>query len=130
MDTFTYYDPADGCVNGYLRDYVIDATGEALTTTYEYDCLGRVTRAIGEGTDTIVDFNALDHRGRNEGEVGCLGPDDYRRYVLPYMRQIFAGIQRGVPAINFATGNPVLDTALNSLHLGQAGVMADIRGLG
>jgi uroporphyrinogen decarboxylase len=40
--------------------------------------------------------------------VGCLGPGDYRRYVLPYLRQIIAGIVPGVPVINFATGNPAL----------------------
>ena len=40
--------------------------------------------------------------------VGCLGPDDYRRYVLPYVKQIVAGITPGVPVINFATGNPAL----------------------
>lgn len=40
--------------------------------------------------------------------VGCLGPDDYKRYVLPVMRQIFAGLTPGVPVINFGTGNPAL----------------------
>jgi uroporphyrinogen-III decarboxylase len=40
--------------------------------------------------------------------AGCLNPDDYRRYVLPYQRQILAGITPGVPVINFATGNPAL----------------------
>jgi uroporphyrinogen decarboxylase len=40
--------------------------------------------------------------------VGCLGPDDYRRYVLPHTRSIIAGLSPGVPAINFATGNPAL----------------------
>jgi uroporphyrinogen decarboxylase len=40
--------------------------------------------------------------------VGCLGPDDYRRYVLPYVKQIINGITPGVPVINFATGNPAL----------------------
>ena len=40
--------------------------------------------------------------------VGCLGVDDYRRYVLPYVREIIAGIIPGVPVINFATGNPAL----------------------
>lgn len=40
--------------------------------------------------------------------VGCLGPDDYRRYVLPYLREIIAGIVPGVPVINFGTGNPAL----------------------
>jgi uroporphyrinogen decarboxylase len=40
--------------------------------------------------------------------VGCLGPDDYRRYVLPHVKSIIAGITPGVPVINFATGNPAL----------------------
>jgi uroporphyrinogen decarboxylase len=40
--------------------------------------------------------------------AGCLGPDDYRRYVLPYVQQIIANITPGVPVINFATGNPAL----------------------
>jgi uroporphyrinogen decarboxylase len=40
--------------------------------------------------------------------VGCLGPDDYRRYVLPYVQQIISGLTPGVSVINFATGNPAL----------------------
>ncbi len=40
--------------------------------------------------------------------VGCLGPGDYRRYVMPYVQQIIEGIVPGVPVINFATGNPAL----------------------
>jgi uroporphyrinogen decarboxylase len=40
--------------------------------------------------------------------VGCLGVDDYRRYVLPYVKQVIAQIVPGVPVINFATGNPAL----------------------
>ena len=40
--------------------------------------------------------------------AGCLGPSDYRRYVLPYLQEIIGGLQAGVPVINFATGNPAL----------------------
>lgn len=40
--------------------------------------------------------------------VGCLGPDDYRRYVLPYLKAIIQGITPGVPVINFGAGNPAL----------------------
>lgn len=40
--------------------------------------------------------------------VGCLGPDDYRQSVLPFVREIVAGITPGVPVISFATGNPQL----------------------
>jgi uroporphyrinogen decarboxylase len=40
--------------------------------------------------------------------VGCLGPDDYRRYVLPHTKSIIDALPPGVPVINFATGNPAL----------------------
>jgi uroporphyrinogen decarboxylase len=40
--------------------------------------------------------------------AGCLAPQDYSQYVLPWMKQIIAGITPGVPVINFATGNPEL----------------------
>ncbi|QDT03397.1 Uroporphyrinogen decarboxylase [Rubripirellula lacrimiformis] len=40
--------------------------------------------------------------------AGCLSPTDYVRFVLPWMKQIIAGIAPGVPVINFATGNPEL----------------------
>jgi uroporphyrinogen decarboxylase len=40
--------------------------------------------------------------------VGCLGVEDYRRFVLPYVKAIIKNITPGVPVINFATGNPAL----------------------
>ncbi len=40
--------------------------------------------------------------------VGCLGPDDYRTYVFPAMRELFSAITPGVPVIHFGTGNPYL----------------------
>jgi len=40
--------------------------------------------------------------------AGCLGVDDYRNHVLPYIKQIIAGLTPGTPVINFATGNPAL----------------------
>lgn len=40
--------------------------------------------------------------------VGCLGPDDYREYVLPHVQKVVSQITPGVPVISFATGNPQL----------------------
>ncbi len=40
--------------------------------------------------------------------VGCLGPDDYRQFVLPYTCKIFDSLTPDVPAIHFGTGNPAL----------------------
>ncbi len=36
--------------------------------------------------------------------VGCLGPEDYRRFVLPYTRLLVEGITPGTPVIHFGTG--------------------------
>jgi uroporphyrinogen decarboxylase len=44
--------------------------------------------------------------------VGCLSPDDYRRYVLPHTRAILSEIPPEVPVIHFASGNPALLPAL------------------
>jgi len=40
--------------------------------------------------------------------VGCLSPEDYRRFVLPHVQEILEELIPGVPVINFATGNPSL----------------------
>lgn len=45
--------------------------------------------------------------------VGCLSPDDYRRYVLPHSRALIEQVTPGVPVIHFATGNPALLPALS-----------------
>jgi len=40
--------------------------------------------------------------------VGCLGPADYREFVLPYTRMMTEGIAPGTPIIHFGTGTGVL----------------------
>ncbi len=40
--------------------------------------------------------------------VGCLGPEDYRRYVMPFNKAVIDAIVPGAPVIHFATGNPAL----------------------
>jgi uroporphyrinogen decarboxylase len=52
--------------------------------------------------------------------VGCLGPDDYREFVLPFVKQVVSKITPGVPVISFATGNPQL---IPSLAAGGADVI-------
>jgi uroporphyrinogen decarboxylase len=57
--------------------------------------------------------------------VGCLGVDDYRQFVLPYVTEVIRDITPGVPVINFATGNPQLLPLL--AEAGAAVVGADWR---
>ncbi|MCX7393255.1 MAG: uroporphyrinogen decarboxylase [Planctomycetales bacterium] len=40
--------------------------------------------------------------------AGCLSPSDYRRYAMPFTKQVIDGIRPGTPVINFLTGNPAL----------------------
>ncbi len=40
--------------------------------------------------------------------VGTLGPDDYKRFVQPHMRRLFAGLPADVPAIHFGTDTGTL----------------------
>ena len=40
--------------------------------------------------------------------VGCLSPGDYRRYVMPYTRELIDGLDPGAAVIHFAAGNPEL----------------------
>ena len=40
--------------------------------------------------------------------VGCLGPADYRQYVLPHVSAIIRSLSPGTPVIHFGTGNPAL----------------------
>jgi len=54
--------------------------------------------------------------------AGCLGVDDYRRYVLPYNRSIIEAVRPGTPVIHFATGNPALLPMLSEAGSAVIGV--------
>lgn len=40
--------------------------------------------------------------------VGCLSPQDYQEYVLPYSKKIIDGVTKKVPLIHFATASSTL----------------------
>jgi len=44
--------------------------------------------------------------------VGCLGPADYRDYVLPYTRMMLQAVKAGTPIIHFGTGTAMLLEAM------------------
>ena len=70
----------------------MDTTGRAVVRYLE-----RPDRRRGPGRAVVRQLGRL------------LGPDDYRRYVLPLQRgRLIAGLTPGVPVIHFATGNPAL----------------------
>jgi uroporphyrinogen decarboxylase len=92
---------------GASRDYLHTKTLMFRDRAAWEALMGRLARAV------IVYLNAQIAAGAQavqlfDSWVGCLSPDDYREFVLPYMRQVVAGIAPGVPVISFATGNPQL----------------------
>ena len=59
--------------------------------------------------------------------AGALSFEDYRQFVHPYVQQIIASIPRGVPVINFATGNPALLPLLADTRASVVGIDWRIR---
>lgn len=100
-----------------LASYAIEGGGSrdfAHTKSFMYrdtpawdSLMARLARAV------TVYLNAQIAAGAQAVQLfdswaGCLAPDDYRRFVLPFTQQVIAGITPGVPVISFATGNPQL----------------------
>jgi uroporphyrinogen decarboxylase len=72
-----------------------------------HDLLARIARAVSRYLVAQIDAGA--HAVQLfDSWVGCLSPDDYRRYVLPHSRAALAEAAKRVPTVHFATGNPAL----------------------
>jgi len=71
----------------------------ALMDRISRGLIAYVNRQIEAGAQCIQIFDSW---------VGCLGPEDYRDYVLPHSRTLIQGITPGVPVIHFGTGTATL----------------------
>ncbi|MEK6531568.1 MAG: uroporphyrinogen decarboxylase [Deltaproteobacteria bacterium] len=72
--------------------------------------IGYLDAQIRAGADAVQVFDSW---------VGCLGPDDYRAFVLPYTKRLISTIKRRhkkTPVINFST-----NTGSYIEHVGDAG---------
>jgi YD repeat-containing protein len=71
QDGFFYYSNPNEPTFGYLKDIVIDLNDLGLTTTYEYDSIGNITRIIDpNGNDSQFIVNQLPH-GKSLAAVVC-----------------------------------------------------------
>jgi uroporphyrinogen decarboxylase len=61
--------------------------------------VGYVNRQVEAGAQCVQIFDSW---------VGCLGPEDYREFVLPHSRALIEGIAPGTPVIHFGTGTATL----------------------
>ncbi|HKV44526.1 MAG TPA: uroporphyrinogen decarboxylase [bacterium] len=71
------------------------ATWGALMDALTSLTIGYLNGQIAAGADAVQLFDSW---------IGCLSPDDYRRFVLPHVRRLFRALTPGVPAIHFGTG--------------------------
>ncbi len=69
--------------------------------------MGRLARSVARYLNAQIEAGAQAVQ-LFDSWVGCLGPDDYRRCVLPHTRAVIEAVVPGVPVIHFATGNPAL----------------------
>ena len=100
-----------------LAGYCIEGgTSKAwlLTKTFMYkyesawhDLMDRLARAVSRYLTSQLDAGAQIVQ-LFDSWVGCLGPDDYQRYVLPHSKTALAEVMKRSPVIHFATGNPSL----------------------
>ena len=101
--TLASYAIEGGASRNYLHTKTLMLTDEPAWRTIMERLARSVTRylnaQIAAGAQAVQIFDSW---------AGCLGPTDYRRYVLPYMKRMLGGLTPGVPVINFATGNPEL----------------------
>jgi uroporphyrinogen decarboxylase len=71
----------------------------ALMERISRGLISYVNRQVEAGAQVIQIFDSW---------VGCLGPEDYREYVMPHARALIQGITPGVPVIHFGTGTATL----------------------
>lgn len=71
----------------------------ALMERISRGLIGYCNRQIEAGAQVIQIFDSW---------VGCLGPQDYRDFVLPHSRALIEGITPGVPVIHFGTDTTTL----------------------
>src|SRR5712691_3427750 len=70
-----------------------DGWKRLMTKTAE-SLIGYLNAQVDAGAQAVQLFDSW---------VGCLSPQDYRKFVLPYSRQVISGIRAGVPVIHFGT---------------------------
>jgi uroporphyrinogen decarboxylase len=101
--TLASYAIEGGSSRSYLHTkslmYGDEAAWEAIMSRLARAVARYLNAQIAAGAQAVQLFDSW---------VGCLGPDDYRRYVLPYTKAIIDALPRDVPVINFTTGNPAL----------------------
>lgn len=96
-----------------LASYMIEAGGSrnyVLTKSLMYKDAGAwnalmslISRALAKYLNAQIAAGAQAVQ-LFDSWVGCLSPDDYKRYVLPHTQSVIKNLEPGVPVIHFGTG--------------------------
>lgn len=92
---------------GGSRNYLFTKTLMYRDEGAWHELMGRLARAVARYLNAQIAAGAQAVQ-LFDSWAGCLGPEDYRRYVLPHTKAVIDSVTPGVPVINFATGNPAL----------------------
>jgi uroporphyrinogen decarboxylase len=92
---------------GHSKNYVLTkglmyqdrATWDALMEKVSEVLIRYLNAQIRSGVQAVQIFDSW---------VGCLTPNDYEEYVLPYSKKVLEGVGKSVPRIHFATSNSTL----------------------
>ena len=107
-----------------LASYIIEGGGSknyVNAKTLMYSDAGAWRTLMDKITEIVIRYlNAQVKAGAQalqlfDSWVGCLGPDDYREYALPYTKRVIESVDRSVPFINFSTNTGTyLETLLEA----------------
>ena len=92
---------------GYSKNYI-------LTKGLMYENHSAWEGLMSKISEVLIRYlNAQIHSGAQalqlfDSWVGCLGPNDYEKYVLPYSKRVIDGVDKSVPLIHFATSSSTL----------------------
>lgn len=92
---------------GHSKNYILTkslmyqdrSTWDVLMEKISEMLIRYLNSQIRAGVQTVQIFDSW---------VGCLTPNDYEEYVLPYSKKVIEGVSRSVPLIHFATSNSAL----------------------
>ncbi|MBI5235594.1 MAG: uroporphyrinogen decarboxylase [Deltaproteobacteria bacterium] len=94
-----------------LASYIIEGEGSknyVHTKSLMYSDPAAWDALMNKITDVIIVYlNAQIEAGAETVQLfdswaGCLGPEDYRRFALPYTKKVIESVNKGVPFINFS----------------------------
>ncbi len=100
-----------------LASYAIEGRGSrnyVFVKQLMYSDESAWNRLMSKVTDVVIDYlnyqilSGVQAVQLFDSWVGCLGPEDYRRFVLPHSKRLIESVSGRVPVIHFGTGNPAL----------------------